>query len=530
MEYILKGGLVYDGTLNPPSLQDVHIKDDKIVSVAPNIKAGLIKTIDCKGLSISPGWIDAHSHNDYYLNNHHMEQTLPFIRQGITTQVVGNCGFSAYGIPKDNPYKGDVGAGLFHGNRVATFSEFAKDVSGKILQNIVPLIGHGTVRIGVKGKNPEPLTPEELEGELSFVRGALEEGVFGGSIGLMYVPGMFATHEELVAFAKVLQEYDGIMTVHPRANSAVALGYPLIGGKPHIEQGLDEVIQIMKESNVRVEYSHLIFVGKSSWKCVKPMLKRLREARKEGFEIAFDMYPFTYGASVITVVLPSWYMALSSEEKKKPLNRLKLKLIINVTKKLLGIEFSDMMVSYIHPDHPEYEGKTVAEIAKMENESDFDMYLKLVDISHGEGRIMLGKYYNEAIIQELMKDPLTIYMTDAWVESTGTQNGGAFQAFPYFIIRAKEYKMPLEVVIHKMTGLTAERFKIPNRGLIKAGHFADITIFKPDEMTIDLANPSATPTGIHYVIVNGQIVLRKNEYQNVTPGRILLKQKQVIAK
>ncbi len=525
MEYILKGGLVYDGTANPPTNLDIHIKDDKIINIAPQIKAGVIRTIDCTGLSISPGWIDAHSHNDFYCNNHHIEQTLPFLEQGITTQIVGNCGFSAYGLPRDNQYVADVGGGLFHGHRVSTLSEFVKETKGKLLQNIIPLVGQGTMRIGVKGKTPGTLTKEELDQELSYVRKALDEGAFGGSIGLMYVPGMFASREELVEFAKVIKEYDGIMTVHPRANSSVALGYPLIGGKPHIEQGLDEVIDIMKESKVRVEYSHLIFVGKSSWKCVKPMLDSFQKARQEGYDIAYDMYPFTYGASVITVVLPSWYMALTPEEKKSPFNRLKLKLIITVTKKLLGVEFSDMMISYIGKDYPQYEGKTVTEIAKIEQKSDFDMYLTLVDLSHGEGRIMFGKYYNEEIIHRLMQDPLTIYMTDAWVESTGTQNGGAFQAFPYFIKRAQDYEMPLEVVIHKMTGLTAQRFQIPNRGLIKVGNYADFTIFNPSEISIDLTDPSAIPTGIHYVIVNGQVAIKKSQYQKVTAGCVVLKKK-----
>jgi N-acyl-D-amino-acid deacylase len=255
------------------------------------------------------------------------------------------------------------------------------------------------------------------------------------------------------------------------------------------------------------------------------MLDSFQKARQEGYDIAYDMYPFTYGASVITVVLPSWYMALTPEEKKSPFNRLKLKLIITVTKKLLGVEFSDMMISYIGKDYPQYEGKTVTEIAKIEQKSDFDMYLTLVDLSHGEGRIMFGKYYNEEIIHRLMQDPLTIYMTDAWVESTGTQNGGAFQAFPYFIKRAQDYEMPLEVVIHKMTGLTAQRFQIPNRGLIKVGNYADFTIFNPSEISIDLTDPSAIPTGIHYVIVNGQVAIKKSQYQKVTAGCVVLKKK-----
>ncbi len=524
MEYILKGGLVYDGTLNPPKQLDIHIKDGKIYEVAPTINQENVKTISCEGLSISPGWIDAHSHNDFYLTNDHEYRTLPFLFQGITTQIVGNCGFSSYGVEENSPYVEDIGAGLFFERHVDTLKNFSKKLKGKLLQNIVPLVGHGSLRIGIKGKDPAPLTLKERDELINLTIKAMEEGAFGGSLGLMYVPGMFSDFDELASFAKIIAEYDGILTVHPRANSKIALGYPLITKKPHLELGLDEVIKIMEATNVRVEYSHLIFVGKSSWSCYKAMLSTFKKARSKGFDIAYDMYPFTYGASVITVVLPSWYMSLSEKEKQEPFNRFKLKLTINITKKLLGIDFSDMIVNYISPDYPEYEGKTITEIAKTEGLSPFDTYLLLVEKSEGQGRIMLGKYYNEEIIKNLMQDPLTIYMTDAWVEDTGSQNASAYQAFPYFIKRAKEYNFPLFNVINKMTHLTAERFRIPNRGLIKKGYYADITIFNEDEIDVDLNKVDAKPKGIKKVIVNGEIVIEDGQYLDKMNGEFILKE------
>ena len=147
--------------------------------------------------------------------------------------------------------------------------------------------------------------------------------------------------------------------MHPRAYSKVALGYPLLS-KPHIELALDEVVDIMEKTKVRTEYSHLIFVGKSSWPSCEPMLKKFHDLNDKGCKIAYDNYSFTYGASVITVVLPPWYMALPKDERKKPFNMFKLKLMTNITKIALGIDFCDFTVAYIAPDCKQYEGKTVS--------------------------------------------------------------------------------------------------------------------------------------------------------------------------
>lgn len=520
MGILLKNGLVYDGTLNKPIKQDVYIEDDIIKGIGSNLEINDVKVIDCTNLIVAPGFIDAHSHNDFFLEND--EAILPFLKQGITTQVVGNCGFSAFGINEESRYKDLVGGGLFKINEPTNFDNFSKNIENKLIPNIIPLVGHGTTRIAVSGYNSRKLNKDEIEQQKSLVEDAMKKGAFGGSLGLMYQPGMFAPKEELLEFAKIIKKYDGILTVHPRANSKIALGYSLLG-KPHIEQALDEVIDIMIETGVRVEYSHLIFVGKASWKCVDSMLEKFKKAQDEGYQIAFDIYPFTYGASVITVVLPSWYLKLTEKQKKNKWNRFKLKLIINATKKLLGIDFSDMVVSYIGENYSSYEGKTVLQIAKEENIKPFDMYLKLVDSSCGTGRIMLGKYYNDDIIHKLMNHESSIYMTDAWYEFTGTQNGGTYQAFPYFLEKTKKNNIPLEQTINKMTGLTADRFKIEKRGYIKEGNYADITIFDYDKVKINEIIPNETPEGIRYVIVNGKITIENKDYTGVRSGILLKK-------
>jgi len=520
---LIKNGTLYDGSSNPPIVTDILIEKGLIKKIAKNIPIGKTTVIDATNLVVAPGFIDAHSHNDFFVDKINSSKTIvPFLKQGITSQVVGNCGFSAYGVHKESKYKDLVGGKLFKAQKPGSLDEFVKLTEGNLDVNIIPLVGHGTTRIAMSGYESRELTRYELAKEIEILEENLKMGAFGGSFGLMYEPSMYAPREELEKYAEMIKKYDGILTVHPRACSKVAMGYPLFS-KSHIEQGLDEVIEIMEKTQVRTEYSHLIFVGKASWKSVEPMLKKFHEERNKGFDIAYDMYPFTFGASVITVVLPAWYMKMTETEKKKKSTRFKLKALITITKKLLGIEFSDMIIAYISKEYPQYEGKTVSEIAESEKMSYFDMYLKLVDLSEGKGRIMLEKYYSEDIIQKLMDDDLSIFMTDAWYEESGAQNAGTYQAMPFFIQKARERQIPIEKIIYKMTGATADRFKIIDRGYLKEGLAADITIFDEKSIVVNPKVPDSTPGGIQYVIVNGEVAIDHGRYLKPKSGKVLRK-------
>ena len=524
MSILFKGGRIIDGTGAPAYLGDVFVEGGIITEVGECSREA-DTVVDCTGLVVAPGFIDAHSHNDFFYDRDDAEMFYaPFLRQGITTQITGNCGFSPFGVSETSPYRDKVGGGLFRAVQPGSFAEFKRRAEGRLMLNLVPLVGQGTTRISISGYSPRPLTPAQIEAEMELVDEAMSGGAFGGSFGFMYEPGIYAKRDELIAFAKLIAKYDGILTVHPRACSKVALGYPLLS-KPHIELALDEVVGIMKESGVRTEYSHLIFVGKTSWKSADRMLAKFHALRKEGYDIAYDNYSFTYGASVITVVLPPWYMALPKEERKKPFNMFRLKLMTNLTKAALGIEFDDLTVAYISPDpaHKKYEGRTVADCAREEGLSPFDMYIKLVDLSDGQGRLYLGKYYSEDIIRRLMEDDLSAFMTDAWVEEAGTQNGAAFQGFPYFFVRAKEYGIATEKIVRKMTGATAERFGIKGRGVLTEGYAADITVFDEDGFKVDPAVPDFTPEGIKRVYIAGTEVVRDGVLTGARPGKVLLK-------
>ena len=524
MKTLFRNGLIIDGSGSTPFQGDVLIEGDRILEVAPRIEAEADRTVDLSGLQICPGFIDAHSHNDFFYDREDAEKFYrPFIEQGITTQITGNCSFSPFGVDEDTPYKDKIGGGLFQAVKPGSFAEFKERAKGSLFVNMAPLVGNGSVRAGMTGYDPAPYTKEQIEEELTHVREAMEGGALGGSFGFMYEPNRYSKRDELVAFAKEIAKYGGIVTVHPRACSIVSADYPLLTKKSHLEMGLDEVIEIMKEAGCRMEYSHLIFTGARSWKLLDPMLKKFHETRNEGHDIAFDNYVFHYGASVITVVFPEWYAALPKEEAAKPVNRAKLALTVLMYRKVLGIDWDDMVVAYISDEHPEYEGKTVLDLAREEGVKPLDMYLKLVELSDRSGSIYLGKYYNDEIVRRLMEDDLSVFMTDAWVEEKGLQNIAAYQTFPQFFILAKRYGIPYEKIVRKMTGATADRYRIAERGYLKPGYKADLTVIDIDSMKVDEKKPDAKPEGVVHVYVNGKPVMENGQYAGGRAGEVILR-------
>ena len=496
MKTLFKNGMIYDGTGDPPRRGDVVIQDDVILAVGsdPAVMADgadADRVIDLDGKAICPGLIDAHSHNDFFYDREDAEKYYkPFIEQGITTQITGNCSFSPFGSDEDTPHSDKISGGLFGDTNPCSFSEFKRRAEGRLYVNFVPLIGQGSVRTGLTGYDPTPLTPELIEKELAHVREAMEGGAFGGSFGFMYEPDRYAKEDEIIAFAK------------------------------------DEAVDIMHKSGCRLEYSHLIFTGQRSWKLLDKMLAVFHREVEAGNPIAFDNYVFHYGASVITVVFPEWYAQLTREEAAKPINRFKLQLTILMYRKVLGIDWDDMVVAYISAEHPEYEGKTIPQCAAEENLSNLDMYLKLVELSNRAGGIYLGKYYNADIVRRLMEDDLSVFMTDAWVVEKGLQNIAAFQTFPQFFILAKKYGIPIERIVRKMTGLTADRYQIPERGYLKPGFKADITVLDLDGLKVDESKPDFCPEGIEYVYVNGVPVLVDGAYVGGRAGRVVLKERK----
>lgn len=420
--------------------------------------------------------------------------------------MTGNCGLSAVGFEPDTPHQDKMGGGLFSFRDVTgvypTVREFFDAVDRNMPCNIAVLMGHCAARSSVAGYENRLLTEEENRRLLAILEQGLKEGACGTSLGLMYEPDVYAATEEFIGTARLSEKYDRPMTIHPRANSAVSMAYPQLLGMPHLLRAMDELVDISRGNHMKLQYSHAIFVGRKSFKCREELVSLIHQMREAGVDARFDIYNELMSVSVITVVMPAWYQALSLAEKRKPLNKLKFSVLAAATIVLLGFGWDDIQIAYLGPGHEQYEGKTVAQFAKEMGRSNIDAYLGLCEMSDNKGRVNMGTYSTPEIVSQLAKDNYCLYMTDAWVEEQGVQNPAIYDCFPTFLRDA-----PLGAgTVRKMTGAVADRFSIPNRGYLKPGYYADVTVFNEEALKSGLPDQGKA-FGIEKVFINGRLVL-----------------------
>ena len=509
---LLKNAKIYDGSGAAAFVGDVLVEGERIAQVAASIPAEEgWEVVDLQGLSLAPGFIDAHSHNDWFaLRKDSGKYFDPFIRQGITTFVAGNCGLAATGFSDETAHKDKIGGGLFFFQDAAPrgqVKDFLEAADGNMPCNMAVLAGHCTARASASGSASRKLTEQEEKEMLDTLELALQQGAAGISLGLMYDPGLYADTEELKKVAKLCEKYDRPLTVHPRASSAVSMSYPELLGRSHLLRAVDELAEVVSGTKTKLHYSHAIFVGRRSFKDKDAFIEIVDKLRAQGIDMMFDIYNETLGVSVITVILPAWYQAMTPEEKKKPLVRAKLSILVFASSLLLGFGFKDIEIAYIGEGYEKYEGKTVHQIAKEEGLSDLDAYLMLCEKSNFQGRVNMGPYTTPEIISQFEKDPRCLYMTDAWVEDHGVQNPAIYDCYPKFLRDALlGTGDTMENTINRMTGATAQRFNLRDRGYIRPGCFADLTVFCEEELK------NATPDqkrsfGIRKVWINGKAVL-----------------------
>lgn len=518
MKILLKNGLIVDGEGNKAFQGSIIIENDKISKISKEeIKDFKGEIIDCSGLVIAPGFIDGHSHSDWtVLGRNKIMFAKPHLLQGITTIVAGNCGFSASGFDPDCKNLLEVGGDSFVMDKevvIPSFNKWVAKLDDNVPLNTLSLIGHNSVRGSIAGLTDRPLTKEEHQKMMVLLEKGLKEGAAGISVGLMYRPGIFSSKEELIEIGKLCKKYNKVMSFHNRANSAVSMGYDKLLGRSHLLRALDEVVEIGEKTGCKIHNSHLIFVGKKSWTNVDEALALLEGLEKKGVPTTYDLYAFECGASTITVILPKWYQALPFEKRNSFKVKSRLAIEILITKKLLGFGYEDIQIAYCGQQQKDIIGKNIKQIAKERKQSCLKTYLEICAKNDFRGRIYLHKYYNEEIIKRLAKHHMSTFMTDAWYETQGIQNPSVYNCYLKFLRLAREEQiLPLEGTIYKMSGKIAEIYGIENRGKLKEGNFADITIFNYNEVKENsiLEEPANV---IKHIFINGKQVLKDYEVQ-----------------
>ncbi len=538
-DVIIRNATIIDGTGNPGYTGELAIYDKQIVKIAPKIEGEAKTVIDSKGRVVCPGFIDAHGHSDFtlFVNNRGESK----IRQGITTEVTGNCGFTAGPITEEHEddlvhYLANtivLSDDLRANWKWKTQDEFLRHCAKDGLSfNIVPLVGQGMIHVGVMGFSDKMPDEKEMDTMKSMLKRELDAGFFGMSMAFEYEPGNYMHIEEVAQMCKVLKEYGCIYTIHMQNE-----GMDLIPCVSH-------AIEIGRKSGCRVEISHLKARYPHNWGKAKEALKLIEEAKKEGLDICFDVYPYiAYGSGLIDLI-PPWVKKdgprIMCERLADP--KLREKALYDMEHGLPGWDSimkgenwaSAVQIASLKTEaNKACEGKVIQEIA---DERSCTPYEAVVDLMVEEDASIKCVWFamNEEELQGIMKHPDAIFGTDGRACATyGELSKGAvhpryYGTYPRILGKyvREEGVLTLEEAIRKSTSAVAKRFGICRRGEIKEGYFADLVIFSPEEIkeTNSFKAPHSYPAGIDYVVVNGQVVIDHGEHTNNLPGEILRKE------
>ncbi len=514
----LKNGFIVDGTGEEGYMGNVLIENNRIKEVSKTpISVENCEIIDCKGRIIAPGFIDSHSHQDRYIfYKNELEMTEPFIRQGITTYVAGNCGYSVAGIEKSSPYKEQLRSDPSNDDPIAcqlwdTYEEYFEHLNNYgMRQNMAVMAGHGVALgsiVGLSGK--EPITENVRKRVEYLLEEGMDSGCKGISFGLGYRPGSFISDDEVRETSEIVIRRNKLITVHSRVLSVFGKE---IKGEPGNVKWHREFIERFKDSDARLQISHLLFVGKSAYPTYDAMFEMFDNmVENGGMDLWFDMYSYTQGVSGIQVLMPQmFYQRLPDIYEDKGLMA-ELNKVMETTFDAVGILPSDIQLcNPIIPEYQRYKGMFMDEICSERDMNVAELYTELYKGSNGYARIYFYCEQSENNIAKQMLHPRALYMTDAAIAPGCHQNQCAYNSMPKFLRLSRETnKQSIEITIAKMTGNAALRFDILRRGFIKSGYYADIVVFDPDTIadTSTPKVPESDPIGIEHVFINGSHIL-----------------------
>ena len=521
MDLIIRNGRVFDGSGNPWFRTDIRVEDGKITEIGNLRGSRSDKTIDASRLIVCPGFIDIHSHSDIQLIiNPTMDSK---IYQGVTTELNGNCGHSpcpliGLDVKRLRYYS------IMEKLKVKPWSttrEYLDTLKTRChATNTATLMGYVNIRVPVLGMESNEPDDKELSLMKSLVAQGMEDGLFGLSTGLFYPPNSFATTDELTELCRVVAEFDGVYVTHIRG-----------AGKTLVE-AIEEAIKIGEESGVRVQCVHHKAYGKNYSYKIPITLNLIEEARVRGVDVSIDVYPYIRDSGNFTGWLPSWAHAGGSDELLK---RLKDKKIRDRIKREIynkiedpGTLISTSILTSLQR-RPELSGKKIAELAEERDVETIDYAIELLIEEEGLGVGISSEFGFEKDLKMILQNPNSMIGSDGSgvsvnvKEWTHPRNYGTYARLLGRYVRDKG-TLTLQEAIRKCTSFPAQRLGLKERGLIREGMWADITIFDYEKIrdNYSLTNPAQYAEGVEYVLVNGTIVLNKGKHTGKLPGKTLL--------
>ena len=527
-DLLIRNGKIVDGSGRAAYNADVAIKDARIVKIGNLAQATATRTIDARGLVVAPGFIDMLGQSETYLLID--PRAMSKVMMGVTTEITGEGESIAPINDRQIKEQEDFLRRFSLTIDWRTLDEYCKrlEKQGSGV-NLGTFVGATQVREYVIGYDDRPPTSPELDQMKKLVADAMRDGALGVSTSLQYVPARFAKTDELVELAKVAHQYGGIYATHQRSEANT------------IDASLDEVFEIAQKAQIPVEIWHLKTAYKKNWGRMAHVLARIKQARDRGLDVTADIYPYIAGSTALSACLPPWALEGGTE---KMLARLRDPQTRQRMRKEISEDQTDweniylgsggpggvLIGSVVNRELEPLQGKRISEIAEQQKKDPLDVVFDFILADHGQ----TGAIYfmmSEADMRAAMQSPFVSFCTDSGARATDGPLAGSkshprgWGSYPRILGRyvRDEKILSLESAVHKMTGGPAARVGLRDRGLIKEGMFADITVFDPAKV-IDRAtfeSPNQYPTGIEYVLVNGKISVDKGQRTAALAGRVL---------
>jgi N-acyl-D-amino-acid deacylase len=525
-EILIRNGLVFDGTGQAAGWRgDVAIRAGRIAALGGMLDGVADKTIEAERLAVAPGFIDIKTHSDFTLPINPKAESK--VRQGVTTEIIGHCGFSvAPVLPGTVALISDYlsASAPWLPFRETTFTDYL-DSFPPTAVNAGMLVGHHTLRLMVMGMESRAASASELARMIELLQEALHAGALGMSSGLFTAPGCYAQHGEIVALCQVLAQHRAGYFTHLRDESNKVI------------EAVEEAIAVGHACGVHVQIVHLKCSGTDNWGKAAKILEMLAAARARGIEVDCDSYPYTAGSNPLKNLLPPWLQVggldcmLTRLRDAKTRAQIRDEIARNGLNNWGRIPSWDSVRISISPHLPQYAGRTIGELAQEAEQDPIDTLCDYLLADQGATRVLVTSI-SEEDVRELVCSPAVIVGSDGncvareGLVSQGLPHPRFYGAFPRVLghyVRDMGL-LPLERAIHKMTGGPARALRLRDRGLLKPGYRADLTLFNPREFTdqATYADPHRYPSGAGTtVIVNGTIVVENATHTNALPGIVL---------